>query len=572
MRILGLSAFHRNAAAALVVDGALVAASEEERFSRKRGDPQFPMRAIRFCLEQGGLQAADLDAVVFYQKPLRRFERTLLTQLRGFPRSAKTFSREMFLWLGDRLWLKGRIAGDLGVPAERIVFAAQHDALAASAFFPSGFDESALLVADTVGEWATASIGRAGGEVAAGVELTAQVRFPHSLGLFAAALTQYLGFTPELEEHKLEALSAWGEPTYADALRKLVRLEATGGLSIDTAPFRFQFDPDLLFEEGLVQLLGPLRIPGGPLDLEGGDRRLADIAASTQVVVEEGLLHLAAAAHTRAPVQALCVAGALATNTRAMSRLLRDGPFDELFVAPVPHDAGGALGAALLAAYAHGEPRDQQHASGSAFPGDGVRFVADEHADLRAFDSADALARYVAGALAAGKLAGRVHGRAAWSELGLGRRSVFADPRTAESATRVDARVARRDPFETLTATVTAEGAAELFDLPPGADGVNGALAHGLLSVPLASGAAERLPAVCAVDGSARVHVVHPARDPELHALLCAFEAEAGVPLLAEADLAPRGEPPVRGAFEAVQLFERSELDLLVLDDRVMER
>lgn len=562
MRILGLSAFQRNAAAALVIDGALVSAAEEERISRKRGDPRFPLRAARCCMDHAGLQAADLDAVVFYQKPLRRFERTLLSQLRGFPHSARSFSREMFLWLGDRLWLKGRIAGELGVPPERVAFVAQHEALAAATFWSAGIAEAAVLVADNAGEWATTSIGRAD---AAGVKLTGQARFPHSLGLFVSALTQYLGFQPEEEEHKVEALAAWGEPRFREPLARLVGLEPDGGLTLDTRAFRFQYDGDLLFGPGLVDLLGPVRIPGGPLDLEGGDRRLADIAASVQVVLEDALLHLARAAHSAAPVRALCVAGSLAGNARAMARLLREGPFEELHVTAVAHDAAGAVGAALLAAHAHGETLSPP----IPFPGDEVRLIADEHAGLREFESQAALVETVAEALAGGQLAGWVHGRAAWNERGLGRRSVFADPREAQAAAAVDARVARRDPFEPLRAAVTAEGAGTFFEVPVGADA---ALAEGLLALSVRAEARERMPAICGPDGLARVHVVSAQRDPALHALLCAFEARTGVPLLAEADLAPRGEPPVRGAFEAVQLFERSQLDLLVLDDRLLQR
>jgi len=562
MRVLGLSAFQRSSAAALVVDGALVAASEEERFSRMRGDSRFPLRAVRFCLEQAGLQAADLDAVVFYQKPLRRFERTLLSQLRGFPRSAKSFSREMFLWLGDRLWLKGRIASELGLAPERVSFASHHESLAAAAFWPSGLDEAALLVADNVGEWATTSIGRAD---ANGVQLTGQVRFPNSLGLFVSALTQYLGFRPELEEHKVEALAAWGSPTYQAQLSKLVGLDADGGVTIDTRAFRFQFDLDLLFDTTLVDLLGPLRIPGGPLDLEGGDRRFADIAASVQAVLEEALLHLARAAHASAPTRALCVAGTLAGNARAMACLLRDGPFEQVCVAPVPHDAGGAIGAALLAAHAHGDAPT----SVGSFTGDDVRLVADEHTGLREFASQAALAQHVSEALAGGKLAGWVQGRAAWSAYGLGRRSVFADPRDAQAAQAIDARVARRDPFEPLMAAVTVEGAKALFELPAGAES---ALAGGMLALPIKNGAREVIPAVCGPGGIVRVHLVDAAGDPALHGLLTAFEARTGVLLLAEADLAPRGEPPVRGAFEALQVFERSELDLLVLGEHLLER
>ena len=523
LKTLGISAFHRNAAAALVIDGEVASAVEEERFTRKLGEARFPIRAAQFCLGQAGISAVDLDSVVFYQKPLRRFERTLASLLGAFPASARCFSKDMFLWLGDRLWLKGRIAGELGVKPERVEFCSHHQSHASAAFFPSSFDDAAVLIVDGAGEWATTSIWRGTGD---SLEARGQLQFPNSLGLVYSALTQYLGFEPEKDEHKVEALAAWGRPRFADELFGLVRLGPGGLVSIEQGPFRFRFDSELLFGEELVTLLGPARIPGGPLELEGDQRRFADIAASLQHVVEEALLHLARHAHEQVPSANLCMGGSLALNAHAMSRLHRDGPFENLFVEPLAHDAGAALGAALFASAAHGDAR--RPGSGVFHMGDHVRLVAEEHEELIAFSSEGGLEERVADALAAGQLVGWVRGRMTWSPHGSGCRSLFADACRASSREQLNGRVVRRDTFLPLRAVVTAEGAEALFELPTGADAP---LRHGQLAVRVLDSARDRVPAVVHEDGTALVQVVDSETNPGLHRLLLAVEARSGLPL-----------------------------------------
>jgi carbamoyltransferase len=561
MRILGLSAFHRNSAAALVVDGKVVHAIEEERFTRMVGDPKFPVRAIQFCLSESGCSIDDIDQLVFYQKPLRRFERTLASHVGSFPSSAKNFAKDMFLWLGDRLWLKGRIASEIGAPLDRIAFSSHHQSHAAAAFLPSPFEEAAVLVVDGAGEWAVTTLWRGSKD---GLEPIGQIDFPHSLALFYSAITQYLGFEPEKDEEKVEALAAFGRPNYAKTLRELVQLDPGGSISIAQEAFRFRYDNELLFGDQLVDRLGPVRIPGGPLELVGDDRRFADIAASAQLVVEEALLHLAAHAKERLGTENLCVGGTLSFNAHAMARLHAEGPFENLFIEPLGHDAGAAVGAALFAAASHGEARQKGMDIGL---GDGVRLIPEENKELRTFASPGELEQHLARALDAGRLVGFVQGRHAWSASGLGRRSLFADPRHTESRAAMNGRVVRRDDFLPLCASVTRESAATFFDVPDGADE---ALRRGQLVVPLREGV--DLAGICHEDGMARVHVVDHVAEPELHRLLVAFGERSGLPVLAQADLAARGEPPVRGALEAIRLFERTNLDLLVLEDHFLER
>jgi len=445
-----------------------------------------------------------------------------------------------------------------------VQFCEHHHAHAAAAYLPSGFDDAAIMIVDGAGEWATTSLWHGRGDA---LESLGQQQFPNSLGMFVAALTQYLGFEPEKDEHKLEALAAYGEPRYVDSLLELVQLEPDGVVAIDQTPFRFRFDGELLFNAQLVDRLGPVRLPGGPLDLEGGDRRFADIAASVQEVLERALLHIARHAHTRVPSKRLCVGGSVALNAHAMARLHREGPFDELFVEPLAHDGGAALGAALLGSTLSGAAVEQT--TDWIGLGDPVRLVAEETAELQAFDVEGQLEERAAEALDDGKYVGFVNGRSAWHPNSLGRRSLFADPRNAHAREAMNSRVVRRDAFLPLRAVVTREGAAELFDLPIGADGP---LRHGLLAVPVRAEARDRIPAVVHEDGSAWVQLVDEGAQPELHRLLTACAARTGLPLLAEADLAVRGEPPVRGAREALEFFERTDLDLVVLDDRLLER
>ena len=320
MRILGISAFHRDAAAALLVDGRPVAAVAEATFTRKPFDSAFPSRAIRFCLDHAGIEGRDLDRVVFYEKPLRKFERLLAVQVQAFPRSSRSFAHGVSSWLSDRLWIKSRIARELNVDLVKVVFTEQQVALAANAFYTSPFSSAALLTVDDVGEWATASVGVGRDD---GLSVLGEVMFPHSLGLFACAVTQFLGFVPGEEEHKVEALSAYGEPSYAGVLRGLVVGEG-GYFEIDQGPFRFAFDSDCLYRDSLCDLLGPARFSGDPLCIEGTDTRHADIAASLQLVLEERVLALGLRAHELTPSPNLCFAGVLATNRRLNARLLED--------------------------------------------------------------------------------------------------------------------------------------------------------------------------------------------------------------------------------------------------------
>ena len=559
MRVLGLSAFGRDAAAALVVDGEIVAACAEDRWSRVSHDASLPRRAARGCLRRAGLQARDLDALVFHAKPLRQFERVLATQLRAFPQSAGTFPRSLATWLGDRLWIRGKLAEDLGLDPERVLFVEHHAAHAAAAFLPSPFEEAAVLVVDGAGEWATTSLWRGRDRT---LEPLGEVHFPHSLSLLYSAVTEFLGFPPGGGEQRVMELAALGQPRHLDWLVSLLAWEQDGSFRLDQRPFRFAFDGERLYAKAFEEQLGPPRAPGAPLRLSAPDARDADLAASVQRLVEDALLRLAAELHRRAPGEALCFGGELALNQRAAARLLREGPFRKLWIPPAAGDDGAALGAALSVAALAGEPRRSQ----PIFSGDepdvtelgGERLAGDE-----------AVLAALLAALERDGLVGWVRGRGEWGPRALGHRSLLADPRREGVAALVNVAVKRREGFRTFSPAVPAEAAAELFELPAGADA---ALRWMQLCVTARPAARERVPALVHADGSCRPQLVDAASDPLLHRLLVEWGRRRGAPVLLHTSLNLRGDPPVRGAEDARALWERSGLPAIVIGDRLLAR
>lgn len=580
--VLGVAAFEAGAGAALLVDGEPLCATTEERFTRVRHDASFPRRAVRECLAAASIGAERLDAVAFHGKPLRQFERVLATQLGGFPRSARSFSSELFTWLGDRLWTRNRLIAELGAAPDRLYFVASHRALASAAFLPSPFEEAGILILDGAGEWASTSLGRGRGRE---VELTAELRFPHSLGMLCAAFTQFLGWDPLADEHKLFELAAHGEPRFVDEVGQLCRSGDDGRYELSLEHFSFQYDAKSTFTPKLEELLGPRRVPGEPLCAGGDERRHADLAASLQVVLERTALGLVRRLHELHPHGALCLGGSLARNARLNAHLLEHGPFERLFVQPAQSAAAGALGAALsvdadllggeqrrpLTSPALGEALfDDAEGSPAEAPGDerggAGRPVADP-LELR---------RDVVAHLAAGRLVGLARGRAEWGARSLGRRTLLADPRADGVRERINRELKHREAFRPFAPLVRAERANELFELDNGLAGVDwgpGAPTRLKLAAVLAR---ERMrdawPAAVEADGRACPQVVDAQTDPELHALLEDFERATGCPVLLSAALNLRGDPTVRSVQQALMLFERSGIDALVIENRIYER
>jgi carbamoyltransferase len=591
MDILGISCFYHDAAAVLLRDGVVVAAAEEERFSRIKHDYGFPTAAIGFCLRTGGIAARDLDYVVFYEKPLLKFVRLLVTTLRRYPRSARVFRESMISWLGEKLWMKDVIRRRLQVPAERILFSEHHLSHAASAFLCSPFEEAAILTVDGVGEWATATIGVGRGTE---VRILREIRFPHSLGLFYSAFTAYLGFEVNEGEYKVMGMAPFGTPRYVDEVRKLIRVDAEGGFELDMRYFSFDHSSTQTYNARFVELFGPPRDPRAPFFTRAsgyssyfGPRpddfdaqalrceRYADIAASVQHVVEEIMLGLARAAHARTGSDRLCMAGGVALNSVANGRIVRETPFREVFIQPAAGDAGGAMGAALLAYHTLlGKARGyvlRDPALGEAHDGTRIAaFLEEAGIPHDTFGDADKLIERVVDALMAGKVVGWSQGRFEWGPRALGSRSILADPRRVEMKDVVNTKIKFREPYRPFAPAVTAERVREYFDLDPRAD--YSAARFMLLVAPVRADKRGVIPAVTHVDGSGRLQTVSADTNPLFYRLVERFGEATGVPVLLNTSFNLRGEPIVNTPREAFNSFNRSDMDLLVLGDRLIEK
>ncbi|MEM1043062.1 MAG: carbamoyltransferase [Bacteroidota bacterium] len=578
MNILGLSCFYHDAAACLVQDGRIVAAAQEERFTRLKHDASFPAHAVAYCLHAGGLTQADLDAVAFYDKPFLTFERLLETYLAFAPRGLASFIKAMPVWLKKKLWTPDVLARELDFEGP-VLFTEHHESHAASAFFPSPFERAAVLTADGVGEWATTSYGVGEGHR---VRLLAEQHFPHSLGLLYSAFTYFCGFRVNSGEYKLMGLAPYGEPRFADTIRReLIDLKPDGSFRLNLDYFTYPVGLRMTGRRFAGLFGGPRREPEGEIT-----QRELDLARSVQVVTEEAVLALAQHVHRETGEANLCLAGGVALNCVANGRLLREGPFERLWVQPAAGDAGGALGAALAVWHEWAdrprapEPKDAMQGSylGPAFSPDEIAAVLEaEGVPHEALHDEDALAERTAQLLAEGHTVGWFQGRMEFGPRALGHRSILADPRGRDVQRTVNLKIKFRESFRPFAPAVLAERAAEVFDL--GAESP-----YMLLVAPVRDAAtsgegldrrhhvASPIPAVTHVDGSARVQTVTAARSPHFYRLLRAFEAETGCPVLVNTSFNVRGEPIVCTPEDALRVFRRTHLDALVLGPYVVTK
>jgi carbamoyltransferase len=586
MHILGISCYFHDAAAAVLRDGILVAAAEEERFSRVKHDFSFPERAIQFCLASAGITGRDLDYVAFFEKPFVKFERILHTAVAGVPRTSTVFRKAMTAWLLDKLWVKTRIREALGVPPDRILFTEHHLSHAASSFYCSPFDRATVLTVDGVGEWATTAIGSGEGNHC---RLLDEIRFPHSLGLFYSAFTAFLGFEVNEGEYKVMGMAPYGEPRYVDGVRQMIRQSSDGSFELDLDYFSFQHSATKTFSSKFERLFGQPRRPELPFFTEGSEyptyfgprpgnflelarenQYYADVAASVQAVTEEVIVGLARAAHRRAPADALCMAGGVALNSVANAAVVRATPFEDLYVQPSAGDGGAALGAALYVwrdVLGRSERFVMDHAFwGEAHGGASVRrAVAATGLPSFEFDDEDRLVDRVVELLAAGGVVGWVQGRFEWGPRALGHRSILADPRRAEMKDVVNVKIKFREPYRPFAPSVLAGHAHEFFDLPRLSERMPARFM--LLVAPVRPAARKRIPAVTHVDGSARLQTVFRDTNPRYYRLIERFADLTGVPVLMNTSFNLRGEPIVNTPGEAIRTFLQSGMDALVLDD-----
>ncbi len=591
MRILGISCFYHDAAAALIVDGQLVAAAEEERFSRKKHDSEFPRLAIRYCLETAGITAQDLDYVVFYEKPFVKFERILTTALQAVPKSWKVFGDAMTTWLLDKLWVKNLIRQDLGIPASRILFSEHHLSHASSAFLCSPFEDAAILTIDGVGEWATATFGVGKGNE---VKLLREVRFPHSVGLLYSAFTAFLGFEVNEGEYKVMGMAPYGTPRYVDKVHKLIHLDADGSFWLNMDYFCFHHSSTQTYNRKFTDLFGEPRDPswhfftessgypsyfepkpGNYTELATKNQYYADIAASIQRVTEEIVLNMVRGLHRETGLDRLCLAGGVALNSVANGRVIRETPIREVFIQPAAGDGGGALGAALYAYHiALGQPRRfvMRHAYwgqefGQAEVNDFARGCGMAY---QSYSNEDDLLDAVVEELRAGHVVGWSQGRFEWGPRALGSRSIIADPRRTDMKEIVNVKIKFREPFRPFAPSVLAECAERYFALPEAPRHYPARFM--LYVVDVKDGQDAVLPAITHVDGTARLQTVHKTESPLYHRLIERFGQATGVPVILNTSFNLKGEPIVTTPANAFSTFSRSGMDALVMGNCVIRK
>jgi carbamoyltransferase len=587
MNILGISAYYHDSAACLVRDGKIVAAAQEERFTRKKHDYRFPENAIDYCLAEAGISHAELDIVAFYDKPLLKFERLLETYLAYAPVGFRLFLMGLPLWLKQKLYtpreldagLKGRYQG-------RYVFLEHHESHAASAFFPSPFQEAAILTLDGVGEWTTGSIALGRGNE---IKLIKELRFPHSLGLLYSAFTYFTGFKVNSGEYKLMGLAPYGEPIYRDLiLEKLLDLKDDGSFRMDMSYFAYTYK-DVMTSKKMDALFG-----GPPRRSETEiTQREMDIAASIQAVTEEVMLRIARYAHQLTGCRNLTMAGGVALNCVGNGKILRDGPFENVWIQPAAGDAGGALGAAtfvwhqLLGNERVASPTDSQQGSllGPAYGAAEIRsFLDSQHAVYRHYENEDDLAKAVAELIASENVVGHVAGRMEFGPRALGARSILGDARSPKMQSVMNVKIKFRESFRPFAPAVLREDVDEYFDMRPNEDSP-----YMLLVAPVkhekrtADVSRKRgldklkelrstVPAITHVDYSARVQTIDAQRAPRFYKILRAFKDLTGCPVLINTSFNVRGEPIVCTPRDAYRCFMHTNMDVLVIENFVLLR
>jgi len=591
MYILGISCYYHDAAAVLLKDGVLVAAAEEERFTRIKHDFAFPKTAIKFCLDQEGLKGEDLDYVVFFEKPFRKLDRILMMTLQTYPQSYKVFRESMISWLTDKLWVGTTLQMEIGVPKERVLFSEHHLSHAASAYLCSPFDEAAILTVDGVGEWVTGTYGVGRGN---DIKLHKQMEFPHSLGLLYSAFTAFLGFEVNEGEYKVMGMAPYGVPRYDDKVWKMIQQNRDGSFALDMDYFCFHHSTDKTYGRKFEQLFGAPRPskmlfftegtgfpqyfgtpPGNYQELSKQNQHYADIAASIQKVTEDLLVNMAKHLRQTTGMKRLCMAGGVALNSVANTRILRESGFEELYVQPAAGDGGGALGAALWAYNTLlGKPRNftMQHAYWGRENSDAEisDFLVQNNIPHTRFDNEDTLLDHVVDNLTGGKVVGWSQGRFEWGPRALGNRSIIADPRNPNMKDIVNAKIKFREPYRPFAPSVLAECAEKYFELPNATH--HCPARYMLYVVPVREKEQATLPAITHVDGTGRLQTVFKEQSPRYYKLIERFGQATGVPVILNTSFNLKGEPIVNTPANAFNTFSKSEMDALVLGNFIIDK
>jgi carbamoyltransferase len=578
--ILGISAFYHDSAACLLRDGEIVAAAQEERFTRKKGDSSFPTHAVSYCLQHAGIGMDAVEQVGFYDKPLLKFERILETYLAIAPRGFRSFLKAGPLWVKEKLFTDRQLRESLGGYEGSLLYAEHHESHAASAFFPSPFEESAVLTMDGVGEWATASIGLGKGS---DLEILSELRWPDSLGLLYSAFTYYTGFKVNSGEYKVMGLAPYGEPRYVDViLRELVDLREDGSFRLNQKYFNYLGGLTMTSEAFNELFGGPPRVPESPLT-----QKEMDLARSVQGVCEEIMLRMARTAHRLTGSKNLCLAGGVALNCVGNGRLLREGPFENLWVQPAAGDAGGALGVALLAWHRYSaKPRtvtpgvDSMKGAylGPEFSEHEIEaFLQRQGASYERLDREE-LFDAVARLLASEKIVGWFNGRMEFGPRALGARSIIGDPRSPRMQAQMNIKIKFREGFRPFAPSVLRERVSDYFEMDVESPymllvapvkkerqiPMSGA-ERGLWGIEQLNVVRSDIPAVTHIDYSARIQTVSPETNPDYYELIQSFEELTGCPVVVNTSFNVRGEPIVCTPEDAYRCFMRTHIDFLVL-------
>jgi carbamoyltransferase len=601
-RILGISAYYHDSAACLLVEGKIVAAAQEERFTRKKHDAGFPARAVEYCLTEGGVTIDDIDLVGFYEKPLVKFDRLIETYAACAPRGLRSYLMSLPLWLGEKLWMSDAIAKALAYKGE-VLFGEHHESHAASAFYPSPFEDAAIVTMDGVGEWATSSVGIGQGHQ---MTLLREQRFPHSLGLLYSAFTYFAGFRVNSGEYKVMGLAPYGEPKYVSLIKdRLLETRADGSLWMNME--YFEYPHGLTMTGGRFEQLfgGPARQPETPLT-----QREMDLARSIQDITEEVMLKTARFAHRETGLPNLCLAGGVALNCVGNGRILREGPFDEIWIQPAAGDAGGAVGVAFSLWHRYlGKPRTSAQAVGTwrpqasmsagetasyadgmngsflgpCFSEDDIRRWLDAHGRQAVRLDPDALADAIAGFLAEGKVVGLLQGRMEFGPRALGGRSIIGDARSPKMQSVMNLKIKFRESFRPFAPAVLRERVGDYFELDRDspymllvADVAKSRrlempeFARALWGIDKLNVPRSDIPAVTHVDYSARIQTVRRDTNPRFYDIIMAFFRRTGCPVIVNTSFNVRGEPIVCSLDDAYRCFMRTEMDVLVLENYVL--
>jgi len=571
MIILGLAYHYHDSSAALLRDGVLVAASAEERFSRRKHDAGFPTLAIEFVLKEAGVTIKDVDFVVFYEKPFVKLERMLLSAMATFPRSAAVFRESMQRWITDKLWIKSQITKELGVRGSKLLFADHHMAHAASSFYTSPFENSAILTVDGAGEWSTATLGIGRGNK---ITIEKELRFPHSLGLLYSAFTAYCGFEINEGEYKLMGMHPYGSPKYVDKIYELLEVGDDGSLWQDLKYFSYHYSRDTTLTSAFEKHFGkPARDP------KEGDKSLdpyyCDMAASIQRVTEEILLKMLQELKRMHPeLDSVCLAGGVALNSVANYKNLVDGPFSDVYIHPAPGDDGGSVGAAYWA-YNHILEQPRGPALDHAYLGSGYTdaeieaFLVKNEIPFEKIEDDEEFFRFVAESLVDGKVGGWFRGRQEWGPRALGNRSIIADPRKAEMKELLNEKIKFREAFRPFAPSVLEERANEFFEFPEAERHFPGRFM--LYVAPVREEKRADLPAITHEDGSGRLQTVYKRTNPGYHRMIEIFGELTGVPVVMNTSFNLKGEPIVESPAHAFNTFSLSGMDLLFLNNYIVK-